>query len=64
MRKVDLVESSIVPSGPSRAVAESNHSQNLTYVNFSEDVDGFNFNGIDIDLSDMSWLNILPGNLY
>jgi hypothetical protein len=24
---------------------------------------GFNFNGVELDLSDMSWLNSMPGNL-
>jgi hypothetical protein len=34
----------------------------LTDLNLDE-FSSFDFNGVDLDLSDMSWLNSMPGNL-
>ena len=34
------------------------------FANLGEHMGDFDFRGIEVDLSDMSWLNILPGDLY
>lgn len=52
------------PSTEHEAGLEVNISQDFEGANLSEYPDGFDFGGIEIDLSDMSWLNIVPGNLY
>lgn len=60
----DLSGSKTVPGPPHRPGLELDSAQTFPATNLGEYGEDFNFGDIEIDLSDMSWLNILPGDLY
>ena len=60
--KFDSTRGNTVATPQHQARLESDTSPKL--ANLGEHMVDFDFRGIEVDLSDMSWLNILPVDLY
>ena len=62
--KVDSAGSKTISSPQHQPGVELDASQTFPEANLGEYAGNFDLGGVEIDLSDMSWLNILPGDLH